>query len=124
MGLNFQRQSEVFRYECSWSYTGFMEFRERLFRALGYDGLRGIYNGDKWPEGFASHPLYPFFDHSDCEGDIEPRLLSPMADAMEAALNKIDASNDPGAWYDLENGKKLVAAMRECAYIGVPLIFA
>jgi len=57
----------------------------------------------------SAEPIYPFIDHSDCDGELTPEQLKQIIPQLDDVLNKMEKQN----YYrhDVENGKKLLAGM-------------
>lgn len=126
MGLRFYiRRLEATG--ATWSYGGFMRFRERLAEEVGIP-LREMsgYSAPgsrkpgwrEWPHP-NQEPLVPLLDHSDCEG----RLTGEECADIESRLRDI-VSGWPDDDYDKVKGLELADAMREVAAEDSELIFA
>jgi hypothetical protein len=107
----------------SWSYSGFMTFRERLARdaeLIGRDdSLDDFYCGaEMYPSQF-TEPLVLLIDHADCEGDLSPDQCKRLAPRLKALIAEWNEPDD----YDRMMGERLVAAMDECARDGRVLEF-
>ena len=114
MGLGFSHGG------AQWSCSGFNDFRRRLARDIGMDlnSMHGYGGATSWST--ADDPLVPLLTHSDCDGNLAPDVCAKVAPRLEAIIGTWPAD---GWDYDRDNGLKLAAGMRECARLGVPLVF-
>ena len=114
MGLGFVQS------DASWSYSGFMHFRERLAEDIGII-LRDMYgfgedDGISW--NTIDSDLFPLLNHSDCEGEMSPQECAQVAPALRKILESW-----PDEDYDTIQGLLLVEGMERCADEGIPLEF-
>ncbi len=74
MGIDFSHCN------AHWSYSGFGQYRRRIWNQCGFsDDLYFLYKEDVWLEQISvDHPLYDFFDHSDCDGELTPEQLKKI----------------------------------------------
>lgn len=89
------------------AYSAFNRFRKVIAKATGgsfpphddvvqYPESEFWYVGEDYPR--ATHPgLWEFMAHSDCDGEISPRLCKLVADELEALLPKIALWDGGGA---------------------------
>jgi len=83
MGLSFEGC------KASWSYSGFNHFRKKLWTGAGF---KGDFIED-FIKSYSSqitedHPLYDFFNHSDCEGYLTPEQMEKIYPAMEEIIKE------------------------------------
>lgn len=122
MGVDFRVSEITLTYSIcpSWSYSGFMRFRDRLLYGFGMN-VHQLYEShsiklnaaqpldgpwSKVPQG-----LYPLINHSDCDGDLSPENCELVADAMEPIVRAWNAGEtDEG--YDRMMGLRMVSLMR------------
>lgn len=120
MGLDFtfkkiKKETQI----AHWSYSGFMRFRERLAKKLGFNlrEMKGFDLGDKsWAE--VKSPLKYFLNHSDCEGQISPQRCRLIAKEIEKII-----TDWPKDDFDKQEAQLLIENMKECFVKDVPLIF-
>lgn len=115
---------------AEWSYHGFMRFRRRLAWAEGFDLFRCESYVDpvrdrpdyymspdfqtviheahviRWDD--LKTPLRRLFTHSDCDGFLTPKECVNMVDRLETIVESF-----PDGDYDKQEGRKLVAGMRQ-----------
>jgi len=101
-----------------WSYSGFHSFRERIWYSCGFEGELEEYYKNKGDKIETDHPLFHFFNHSDCDGELEPEKLKVIVPMLEAILDLWDSRS-----WDTKQGKILVENMKLCIDKDVPLIF-
>ena len=115
MGIDFSHT------DAHWAYSGFNRFRTRVAKTIGIDlqkmkGFTGTSGGISW-EPYTYHALYPFLDHSDCDGTLSPEECRLVAPALRMALEEIDDE------YDKRQGLLLVEGMEEAGGAGETLKF-
>jgi hypothetical protein len=73
---------------ASWAYSGFGRFREKLWNSCGFYGdLYKLYDNDKFLKQIKKdHPLFDFFNHSDCDGKLTPDQLKKIIPALKNIL--------------------------------------
>lgn len=71
-------------------YTSFNRFRHALAEQIGIDLDDYIgYGGNGFKElSSIDHDLRPLFDHSDCDGTIEPHDALMIVDGLNSILDK------------------------------------
>src|ERR1700752_3458759 len=92
--------------KANWAYSGFGHFRRELWNLAGFQGdLYKLYKdqGHMIADG---HPLFPLFNHSDCDGVLTPDELKSIVPALEVLLPKLSDS------YDREMGTELLQGMK------------
>ena len=123
MGLGFSES------KASWSYTGFMDFRERLAAEIGIDLQKMVgFSNRKYhspdhilgtmPWDKITDPIKPFLNHSDCEGELSPEdclIVAPRLRELVADWDEFD--------YDRQNALILADDMERCGKDGKALIF-
>lgn len=114
MGLNFSHGG------AQWSCGGFNDFRRRLAEQVGIPlGMMQGWGGTV-PWTRVSDPIVPLLTHSDNSGDLAPDVCAIVALRLEELI----AEWPQDGWdHDRDNGFRLAAGMRECARLGVPLVF-
>jgi hypothetical protein len=129
MGLDILVGNKGF---ASWSYSGFNDFRTRLARVIGItlNDMSGFgFLAEKagkqsknidWSE--VDDPIVPLLDHSDCEGELDPKTCAKVAPRLRELLDKMD-SDTTEERYDREQGLLLVEAMKQAAKTKKPLKF-
>ncbi len=127
MGLGFQNC------EAQWSYSGFMNFRKRLWNHAGFPGdLKQIFYGigDVKLDIAKKHGLYHFFNHSDCEGKLTVERLKKIIPALELVYPKF--VEEVSVYYgkdnyefdhDTQHLRLLIEGMKNCVKLNKPLIF-
>lgn len=111
MGLDFSHGG------ARWAYRGFGSFREQVCQLAGLGEIHEYqgFGGDKeWNVG---HPLTPFLNHSDCDGEIGPIDCMTVAPHLLALVVRLPDE------YDRRMGLRLVAGMLLAAADGEPLEF-
>lgn len=118
------------------AYSAFMRWRTEIARAAGIcyiDEKEGRYQmpwhvyEDKNYYGEWDHdpsdPLVVLLVHSDCEGEIPPRLCGPLADRLESLLPQL--SMDAGGHVGIvrEKTETFIAGLRAAAAANEPLDF-
>lgn len=113
MGLDFTHC------EAHWSYSGFHNFRQRLWDQLHKeysiptDDLIGMYGfgGDtSWDLFPADDPMRVFMNHSDCDGVLSPLECSAIAPRLKTLI----ADWDEDDW-DRNSAEELIAGMELAA---------
>ena len=142
MGIDFSHGN------AHWAYSGFMRFRARLFFDVygfdlelmeGFAEKTPAFNNYN-PEGYypnrcpipwhslKKHPLKPFFDHSDCDGEIPANVCFRMGAAMLDCIEKwIDYPDAKWPFnntkYDKQQGFELAHGLCTAGLKNEPLIF-
>lgn len=119
-----------------WSYTGFLEFRQKIARSLNLDleemkGFRKKHPIDTtyfklgyrdWES--VKSPLKTFLTHSDCEGELSPTQCNMTAIHLKPIILlwecRIPFDKDE---HDIFNGLRLIEMMEHCYNHGTPLVF-
>lgn len=114
---------------AQWSYGGFMAFRERLAFLEGFDlrtmqGYCRHYRGGEHPDGEcpeavgdwdemqAQTPLVPLFNHSDCDGYLQPWECEGMLPRLRRILALWETvEGDPIVKYDRDQLRALIDGM-------------
>ena len=126
MGLNFKGC------DAQWSYSGFMEFRCRIWSLCNLPGdLRAIYynKSDITLDVAKTHPLWDFFNHSDCDGQLSVNKFKKIIPALTVVLQKMKVQCEMyGKDYykqdhDTQNLDLLIKHMEVCMKQNKPLIF-
>jgi hypothetical protein len=113
------------------AYSAFHRFRTAVAEAAGggwKDGpagnliLGGVYEWDD------EYDLMPFFDHSDCDGEISPQDCTKIADNIKKLLPKLDEMGEGGRHIARGGGygavaRTFIAGCREAAKNNEPLYF-
>lgn len=108
MGLDFSHC------KAHWSYSGFKIFREKLWNSCGFTGrLYDLYyNKIDESEPFKDqiridHPLYDFFNHSDCDGQLTVEQMNKIIPKMKSVIENWEDD------YDKQQAKFLIDGMKE-----------
>jgi hypothetical protein len=111
MGLDFNQS------KASWSYRGFNSFRKILAKEIGIDlsSMSGFGGAEPWDN--YNHPIIPFLNHSDCDGQLTPKECGQVG----AALIKI-LINWPES-YDRQHGFLLANDLKKCYIKNIPMVF-
>lgn len=113
--------------EAHWSYGGFHNFRQRLWKELSkeytlpsseYISMDGIGGSVPWNLFPDDEPLKTFFDHSDCDGDLSPLECSAMAPRIKKLV-----ANWPENDFDRLEAEELIEGMLLAASLGERLEF-
>ena len=115
MGLDFNHS------EAHWSYSGFMRFRERLARLDGYD-LRQMWEDEGNGVDYTDLPMYDFYFHSDCDGELTPEQMEKMLPRFRELIKMMEDENIEDDW-DVEAAKMLVDDMQDCVDENEPMVF-
>ncbi len=104
---------------ASWSFSGFNHFRSRLWTGAGFEGdfLEEAVKpclGQITPD----HPLYDFFNHSDCEGYLTPEQIDKIYPAMEMIIEQWEEWD-----YDRVHAEMLIDRMKNRSSKGKKLKF-
>jgi hypothetical protein len=116
MGLNFSNS------QVSWAYSGFNSFRKRLANEIGIENLDKMYGfgGRKSWKPYQSDPIYPFINHSDCDGKLpweECRTVAPRLRELVSKWEGVETA------YDKEMALQLADDMEKHAKMKKNLIF-
>lgn len=86
-------------HDCwSGAYSAFNRFRTKICEVAGYGVLserEGFGGQREWPD-VQKDPLVIFLAHSDCEGEIEWKDCSAIADRLESLLAALEISGEGG----------------------------
>lgn len=123
MGVAFSHPKAPREYP-SWSYSGFNDFRIKLWKHLGHseDEWREHPSTDDIAAIVGDHPLRPLLAHSDCDGELTPDECRIVAPALRSALESL-RKEGVAEWYDVMMGTRLADGMDEAAAANEPLIF-
>lgn len=84
MGLDFSHG------RARWGYGSFMKFRNRLTKACGLEGdLRENYGNGNYKK-LKHHKLYPFINHSDCDGHLTVSEMEQIKPELEKIIKEWD----------------------------------
>jgi hypothetical protein len=134
MGLDFRKEVKVGfgGVDPHFSYGGFMGFRIKLAKSINIDlmkmrGFESIFTtkekGLPWIEegepGF--NPLEILLSHSDCDGSLEWKECEQIVPILESILNLWEQNGEDK--YEVQNGRALLSAMKECVKEEARLIF-
>lgn len=102
MGIDFSHC------DASWSYSGFGNFRRRLWNGCGFTGdLYELYEDQLFKDQIRKdHALYPFFDHSDCGGELSPEEMYKIVPVIRTIITVWDDDD-----YDKIKGLELLKGM-------------
>ncbi len=109
--------------EASWSYSGFMEFRERLGRAIGVklSDMTGFGGQRPWAE--VHDDIVGLLNHADCEGELLPAECSRIASRLRELVLSWKPTPDSDEGYDRKMGLRLAEGMEIAADANHPLEF-
>lgn len=96
--------------DVSFSYGGFASFRRDLAQAVGIylDSMQGFKrDGPRTSWSVINHPLVPFLNHSDCDGELTPEEAAQVWPALVAAAD--------AGFPDLDDGDLMTKRCRELA---------
>jgi hypothetical protein len=103
---------------ASWSYSGFMEFREKLAAAEGLNlrEMQGFTTGGKpWEFSNGQHvtPLAPLLSHSDCDGYLDAHECEEVLPRLRQIVDGWAGQSgfDPVRDYDVHQARELIGAM-------------
>jgi hypothetical protein len=91
-----------------WSYGGFGRFRIRVAADIGLDlpDMEGFGGARSWED--VEHPLVPFLNHSDCDGDLSPAECATVSPALREIVK---------AWPESPTEYDRPAALALCDYM-------
>jgi len=100
------------------AYSAFNRFRQIIAKVMGgsfpphedpeLEANAWYWEGDDYSK--ETHPgLYAFMMHSDCDGDMSPRICKCVADEMEVLLPEIEKHGMGGGHIEAAGGYKAVA---------------
>ena len=104
--------------DASWNYSGFMQFRKALAKAIGLELLEmenfeGAIENLSKPEDFkyrswkgVKDPLRWFLNHSDCDGYLSPSTCAKVAPRIKEIISKWGKDD-----YDRQQAQELVKGM-------------
>lgn len=122
MGIAFNWETRQQKEDyASWSYGGFMRFRERIAEHYGINlkEMEGFCeNGKSWSDKLIG-PMVLFLHHSDCDGEIASEKCGEIAAELMTVIESWDDHD-----YDKQQGKVLVQNLKRAHATNVPLIFA
>ena len=98
--------------KASWSYSGFMRFRERLAESIGMQlrkmpGFRDNQEEFAWED--YDDPIIPFLNHSDCDGVLTPEQCRTIAPRLREIISTWEDNFENS--YDLEMAEELIRGM-------------
>lgn len=107
----------------SFSYGGFAQFRRELAKEIDVklDEMEG-FGGEKSFEKIEDAIKY-FLDHSDCDGELEPKYCKLIAPRMKEIADKWIKSNDEDLEYYGEKALAIYEGMIECCENNESLLF-
>lgn len=114
------------------SYYGFNEFRHRIARSIGLKDVYSMTSTDMYQTGRYKeieydHPMYPFIDHDDNEGELGPDDCGQVGSYLEVLLEEwrkeLADKYDDGLNNDIIQGQKLAELMLKCNENGYTLLF-
>lgn len=101
--------------EASWDYSGFGQFRRNLWNLAGFDGDLYVLYESNGHEVAKDHPLFPLFNHSDCDGVLEPHELEQVIPELERLCPNLTDGYDRQMCLELIKGMKL--ALSRCEHL-------
>jgi hypothetical protein len=131
MGLGFYVKD--YDCKCSFSYSGFNEFRKKIARSIGIDleEMQGfIKQHPDDPEFIKAgwrdwedikSPIKHLLNHSDCDGKISHSSCMLMSTILKSIVYNWEIVD--GYDYDKVKGFALVEAMEHCAHFKKDLEF-
>jgi hypothetical protein len=81
-----------------------------------------MYETGRYKEIEYSHPIYPFLDHSDCDGEMGPDDCGQVGMCLKEIVKEWNG-DDPEAQEHIEFGNKLADVMLQCSEEGNTLLF-
>src|SRR6056297_594294 len=102
MGLNFSHG------DAHWAYSGFNRFRKKIASIVMETEVDNLYDDRMIYKYMSAEPIYPFINHSDCDGELTPKELKQIIPQLEDAVNKLE--DDDGDKY---RGLELIKGMKE-----------
>jgi hypothetical protein len=110
----------------SWPYHMFNSFRHRIARSCGLKDVYANTETDMYKTGrykeLGDSPIYPFIEHSDCDGEMGPEECGPVGAYLKVLIEEW-LGEDPQEIIDIKNGKRLAEAMLKCHEKGETLLF-
>lgn len=102
MGLDFSHG------EAHWSYFGFDLFRRKIASIVMETEIDNLYDDRLIFKYLSAEPIYPFINHSDCDGVLTPTELEKVIPQLEDAVNKFEDEDS-----DKYRGLELIKGMKE-----------
>lgn len=104
MGLDFSHC------EAHWSYSGFNLFRRKIASIVmeTENMIDNLYDDRLIFKYLSAEPIYPFINHSDCDGVLTPTELEQIIPQLEDAVNKLEDEDG-----DKYRGLELIKGMKE-----------
>jgi len=108
MGIDFSHGT------AHWSYSGFMEFRNKLANqiAINLNEMEGFDGHEKW--NMESDPIMMLLNHSDCDGELTAEQCRVIAPRLKELI---------ADWEDNCSALELAESMEEAAELEETLIF-
>jgi hypothetical protein len=111
------------------AYSAFNRFRQFVAKTAGGGSFsphedKSLDDGKwYWGSGYSksTHPgLYEFFMHSDCDGDISPKMCTLIADELDALLPLMSTCDSGGGHIERDGGyvavtKRFIKGCRDAA---------
>lgn len=112
MGIDFSHCN------ASWAYSGFMRFRKRVAKSVGFDldSMEGFGGKTKW-SSLKPDPIHALLNHSDCDGHLTVTECKKVAPRLKEILSSWDDD------YDKQMGLELASGMLNAAAEKKPLRF-
>ncbi len=112
MGLGFSNCRAHF------SYSGFMNFRNKLVETLGYThSLNSMYNDGTYVN-MKTEPIFPLIDHSDCDGGLTVEEMKQILPQLKCIVGKWPKDD-----YEKTRGLELVEGMEISIELNEPMVF-
>ena len=102
MGLDFSHG------DAHWAYSGFDLFRRKIASIVMETEIDNLYDGRMIYKYMSAEPIYPFINHSDCDGELTPDELEKLIPQLEDAVNKLEDEDT-----DKARGLELIKGMKE-----------
>lgn len=112
MGLDFSHG------DAYWSYGGFMRFRAKLAKTLGYSVPLSTMYDDGSYMCMQKEPIFPLINHSDCDGDLTVEEMQQVLPQLKNIINTWDDDD-----YEKPRGLRFVTSIKEAIDENEPLEF-
>lgn len=110
-------------------YSAFHRWRKAVASAIGInlDNMRG-FSDERVPEveweALPTDPLHKLLHHSDCDGEIAAVDCGPIADRLEAILDKLPrGDSDFHGHGERDKAVRFIAGLRKAAAAGEAVEF-